>query len=160
MSAKLRGHMFHSSNFFMKKIFLSLSVVLSIVLSACGGGSSGSTTTAPTQLQVTDTLVGTGAMAAAGSTISVHYTGWLYDDKASQYRGKQFDSSIGKTPFSFKLGVGQVIAGWDQGVVGMKVGGKRTLIIPSALGYGSTGAGSAIPPNAALVFEVELLAVQ
>ena len=134
MSAKLRGHMFHSSNFFMKKIFLSLSVVLSIVLSACGGGSSGSTTTAPTQLQVTDTLVGTGAMAAAGSTISVHYTGWLYDDKASQY--------------------------WDQGVVGMKVGGKRTLIIPSALGYGSTGAGSAIPPNAALVFEVELLAVQ
>ena len=160
MSAKLRGHMFHLSNFFMKKIFLSLSVVLSIVLSACGGGSSDSTTTAPTQLQVTDTLIGMGAMAAAGSTIAVHYTGWLYDDKASQYRGKQFDSSIGKTPFSFKLGAGQVIAGWDQGVVGMKVGGKRTLIIPSALGYGSTGAGSAIPPNAALVFEVELLAVQ
>lgn len=143
----------------MKKIFLSLSVVLSIVLSACGGGG-GSTTTEPTQLQVTDTLVGTGATAAAGNTITVHYTGWLYDEKASQYRGKQFDSSIGKTPFSFKLGVGQVIAGWDQGVVAMKVGGKRTLIIPSALGYGSTGAGSAIPPNAALVFEVELLAVQ
>lgn len=144
---------------FMKKIFLSLSVVLSIVLSACGGGG-GSTTTEPTQLQVTDTLVGTGATAAAGNTITVHYTGWLYDEKASQYRGKQFDSSIGKTPFSFKLGAGQVIAGWDQGVVAMKVGGKRTLIIPSALGYGSTGAGSAIPPNAALVFEVELLAVQ
>ena len=160
MSTKLRGCMFHSSNFFMKKIFLSLSVVLSIVLSACGSGSSVSTTTEPTQLQVTDTLVGTGATAAAGNTITVHYTGWLYDEKASQYRGKQFDSSIGKTPFSFKLGVGQVIAGWDQGVVGMKVGGKRTLIIPSALGYGSTGAGSAIPPNAALIFEVELLAVQ
>jgi FKBP-type peptidyl-prolyl cis-trans isomerase FkpA len=109
---------------------------------------------------VTDILVGTGATATAGNTITVHYTGWLYDEKASQYRGKQFDSSIGKTPFSFKLGVGQVIAGWDQGVVGMKVGGKRTLIIPSALGYGSTGAGSAIPPNAALVFEVELLSVQ
>ncbi len=142
----------------MKKIFLSLAVVLSIVLSACGGG--GSATTEPTQLQVTDTVVGTGTTAAAGNTITVHYTGWLYDEKASQFRGKQFDSSVGKTPFSFKLGVGQVIAGWDQGVVGMKVGGKRTLIIPSALGYGSAGAGSAIPPNAALVFEVELLAVQ
>ena len=143
----------------MKKIFLSIFAVLSFVLSACGGGG-GSTSTAPTQLQVTDSLVGTGTAAAAGNTITVHYTGWLYDETASQYRGKQFDSSVGKTPFSFKLGVGQVIAGWDQGVVGMKVGGKRTLIIPSALGYGSTGAGSAIPPNAALVFDVELLSVQ
>lgn len=142
----------------MKKILLSLSVVLSIVLSACGGG--GSSSSEPTQLQVTDTLVGTGVTAAAGNTITVHYTGWLYDEKASQYRGKQFDSSVGKTPFTFKLGIGQVIAGWDQGVVGMKVGGKRTLIIPSALGYGSTGAGSAIPPNASLVFDVELLSVQ
>ena len=143
----------------MKKIFLSIFAVLSFVLSACGGGG-GSTSTAPTQLQVTDSLVGTGTAAAAGNTITVHYTGWLYDETASQYRGKQFDSSVGKTPFSFKLGVGQVIEGWDQGVVGMKVGGKRTLIIPSALGYGSTGAGSAIPPNAALVFDVELLSVQ
>ena len=143
----------------MKKIFLSIFAVLSFVLSACGGGG-GSPSTAPTQLQVTDSLVGTGTAAAAGNTITVHYTGWLYDETASQYRGKQFDSSVGKTPFSFKLGVGQVIAGWDQGVVGMKVGGKRTLIIPSALGYGSTGAGSAIPPNAALVFDVELLSVQ
>jgi FKBP-type peptidyl-prolyl cis-trans isomerase FkpA len=150
--------MFHSTNFPMKKIFLSIFAVLSFVLSACGGG--GSPSTAPTQLQVTDSLVGTGTAAAAGNTITVHYTGWLYDETASQYRGKQFDSSVGKTPFSFKLGVGQVIAGWDQGVVGMKVGGKRTLIIPSALGYGSTGAGSAIPPNAALVFDVELLSVQ
>jgi FKBP-type peptidyl-prolyl cis-trans isomerase FkpA len=151
--------MFHSTNFPMKKIFLSIFAVLSFVLSACGGGG-GSTSTAPTQLQVTDSLVGTGTAAAAGNTITVHYTGWLYDETASQYRGKQFDSSVGKTPFSFKLGVGQVIEGWDQGVVGMKVGGKRTLIIPSALGYGSTGAGSAIPPNAALVFDVELLSVQ
>jgi FKBP-type peptidyl-prolyl cis-trans isomerase FkpA len=151
--------MFHSTNFPMKKIFLSIFAVLSFVLSACGGGG-GSPSTAPTQLQVTDSLVGTGTAAAAGNTITVHYTGWLYDETASQYRGKQFDSSVGKTPFSFKLGVGQVIAGWDQGVVGMKVGGKRTLIIPSALGYGSTGAGSAIPPNAALVFDVELLSVQ
>lgn len=158
LSAKLRVTCFIHLTF-MKKIFLSLSVVLSIVLSACGGGG-GSTTTEPAQLQVTDILVGTGATATAGNTITVHYTGWLYDEKASQYRGKQFDSSIGKTPFSFKLGVGQVIAGWDQGLVGMKVGGKRTLIIPSALGYGSTGAGSAIPPNAALVFDVELLSVQ
>ena len=151
--------MFHSTNFPMKKIFLSIFAVLSFVLSACGGGG-GSPSTAPTQLQVTDSLVGTGTAAAAGNTITVHYTGWLYDETASQYRGKQFDSSVGKTPLSFKLGVGQVIAGWDQGVVGMKVGGKRTLIIPSALGYGSTGAGSAIPPNAALVFDVELLSVQ
>jgi FKBP-type peptidyl-prolyl cis-trans isomerase FkpA len=144
----------------MQKLLLSLCVVLSFVLSACGGG--GSAASGPTQLQVTDTLVGTGATAAAGNTLTVNYTGWLYDANAAQNHGNQFDSSMGagRSPFVFRLGVGQVIAGWDQGVLGMKVGGKRTLIIPSALGYGSVGAGSLIPPNSALVFDVELLAVQ
>ena len=144
----------------MKKILLSLSLALSFLLAACGGGNS--SPTGPTQLQVTDTVVGTGATAAAGNTLTVNYTGWLYDANAAQNHGTQFDSSLGagRTPFVFRMGVGQVIAGWDQGVLGMKVGGKRTLIIPSSLAYGSAGAGSLIPPNSALVFDVELLAVQ
>ncbi|HLO95231.1 MAG TPA: FKBP-type peptidyl-prolyl cis-trans isomerase, partial [Burkholderiaceae bacterium] len=91
-----------------------------------------------------------------------HYTGWLYDAKAAGFKGSKFDSSLDRgQPFTFPLGAGQVIAGWDQGVPGMKVGGKRTLIIPASLGYGSRGAGNGvIPPNAALVFEVEMLGVQ
>jgi FKBP-type peptidyl-prolyl cis-trans isomerase FkpA len=111
-------------------------------------------------LEVTDTTVGTGATATAGNTLTVNYTGWLYNASAPNFRGTQFDTSTGKTPFQFKLGVGQVIAGWDQGLVGMRVGGSRTLIIPSSLGYGSAGAGNVIPPDAALVFTVDLLAVQ
>ena len=114
-----------------------------------------------TSLQVSDTTVGTGAAAAAGKTVSVHYTGWLYDGKAADHHGKKFDSSRDHgEPFEFRLGAGMVIRGWDQGVAGMKVGGKRTLVIPSELGYGSRGAGGAIPPNATLVFDVELLAVK
>ena len=113
-----------------------------------------------TSLQVTDVTVGKGAAATAGKQVSVHYTGWLYDPKAADKHGKKFDSSRDHgEPFSFKLGAGQVIRGWDQGVAGMKVGGKRTLVIPSELGYGSRGAGGAIPPNATLVFDVELLDV-
>jgi FKBP-type peptidyl-prolyl cis-trans isomerase FkpA len=113
-----------------------------------------------TSLQITDVKVGTGASAASGKTVSVHYTGWLYDPKAADKHGKKFDSSKDHgEPFSFKLGSGQVIRGWDQGVAGMKVGGKRTLVIPSELGYGSKGAGGAIPPNATLLFDVELLGV-
>jgi len=104
--------------------------------------------------------VGNGAAATAGKQVSVHYTGWLYDPKAADKHGKKFDSSRDHgEPFSFKLGAGQVIRGWDQGVAGMKVGGKRTLVIPSELGYGSRGAGGAIPPNATLLFDVELLGV-
>jgi FKBP-type peptidyl-prolyl cis-trans isomerase FkpA len=113
-----------------------------------------------TSLQITDVTVGTGAVAASGKQVSVHYTGWLYDPKAADKHGKKFDSSRDHgEPFSFKLGVRQVISGWDQGVAGMKVGGKRTLVIPSELGYGSKGAGGAIPPNATLLFDVELLGV-
>jgi FKBP-type peptidyl-prolyl cis-trans isomerase FkpA len=115
---------------------------------------------APTSLVKTDTVVGTGAEALGGSEVQVHYTGWLYDPKAADLHGTQFDSSVGREAFSFPLGGGRVIKGWDQGVAGMKVGGKRTLIIPSALGYGAGGAGGVIPPNATLVFDVELLGVK
>src|SRR5215208_6189382 len=114
-----------------------------------------------TSLQITDGKVGAGAAATAGKTVSVHYTGWLYDPKAVNKQGKKFDSSKDHgEPFEFKLGAGSVIRGWDQGVAGMKVGGKRTLVIPSELGYGSRGAGGAIPPNATLLFDVELLDVK
>lgn len=144
----------------MKKLVLCITLIFASLLSACGGGSD-NTPVGPTQLQTTDSFIGTGATAVAGNTLTVNYTGWLYDAAAAQNHGKQFDTSIGRAPFSFKLGAGQVIAGWDQGLVGMKVGGKRTLIIPSTLGYGSTSVGGGlIPPNSALVFDVELLSVQ
>ena len=108
----------------------------------------------PDGLKVTDDVVGTGTEAQKGKTVSVHYTGWLAD-------GTRFDSSRDRnTPFSFPLGQGQVIKGWDEGVAGMKVGGKRTLTIPADLGYGARGAGGVIPPNATLKFEVELLDVK
>ncbi len=107
-----------------------------------------------TELKIEDTKVGLGAEAVTGKSVMVHYTGWLTD-------GTKFDSSKDRNePFSFQVGAGQVIVGWDQGVVGMKVGGIRKLTIPSSLGYGSRGAGGVIPPNATLVFEVELLRVQ
>ena len=108
-------------------------------------------------LQYTDSTVGTGAEATAGKKVSVHYTGWLYNNGE---KGKKFDSSLDRgQPFSFPLGAHQVIQGWDEGVAGMKVGGKRTLIIPPELGYGARGAGSVIPANATLMFDVELLKV-
>ena len=114
-------------------------------------------TTLPSGLAYHDEAVGTGPAAQAGQTVQVHYTGWL-DDGGK--RGRKFDSSRDRgQPFSFKLGAQQVIAGWDQGVAGMHVGGKRTLIIPPALGYGARGAGGVIPPGATLIFDVELLGV-
>ena len=117
-------------------------------------------TTTPSGLQYEDTVPGTGAEAAAGNHVRVHYTGWLHDPMAKNSRGKKFDSSKDRgDPFSFGLGGGQVIRGWDEGVQGMKVGGTRVLTIPADLGYGARGAGGAIPPNAMLVFEVELLGV-
>ena len=109
----------------------------------------------------TDVKVGNGTEAATGKTVSVHYTGWLYDEQAAKKQGKKFDSSRDRgKPFQFPLGAGRVIKGWDQGVAGMKVGGQRTLIIPPNMGYGSRGAGSSIPPNATLLFDVELLGVE
>ena len=108
-------------------------------------------------LQYEDTTTGAGAEAAAGQHVSVHYTGWLYKDGV---KGTKFDSSKDRgDPFSFALGAGQVIRGWDEGVQGMRVGGTRVLVIPAQLGYGARGAGGVIPPNATLMFEVELLGV-
>ena len=109
-------------------------------------------------LQIIDSKEGTGATPKAGQTCVMHYTGWLYE---SGQKGKKFDSSVDRNePFEFKIGMRQVIAGWDEGVASMKVGGKRTLIIPPELGYGARGAGGVIPPNATLMFDVELLAVK
>src|SRR6516165_11278718 len=113
----------------------------------------------PNGLKYTDDKTGDGAAATAGNKVSVHYTGWLYNNGV---KGAKFDSSVDRgQPFQFTLGAHQVIAGWDEGVAGMKVGGKRTLIIPPELGYGARGAGGgAIPPNATLIFDVDLLQVQ
>lgn len=113
-----------------------------------------------TELIKTDVKQGQGDLATAGKSVSVHYTGWLYDAAAPDQHGKKFDSSRDRNePFDFPLGAGRVIKGWDQGVEGMKVGGQRTLVIPAHLGYGARGAGGVIPPNATLVFDVELLGV-
>ncbi len=113
------------------------------------------------QLIKNDVQQGTGAEAVSGKNVSVHYTGWLYDEAAPEHKGKKFDSSRDRNePFEFRLGAGMVIQGWDQGVAGMKIGGQRTLIIPADMGYGKRGAGGVIPPNATLVFDVELLGVR
>lgn len=113
------------------------------------------------ELQRIDIVSGDGAVARSGDEVSVHYTGWLYDEAAPDKRGAQFDSSRERgRPFSFPLGMGKVIRGWDEGVAGMRVGGKRVLHIPAWLGYGQKGAGGVIPPGASLVFEVELLDVK
>lgn len=128
-------------------------------LTACGGGSGDSSSSSavanPAAFSATDTVVGTGAVAATGKTATVTYTGWLYSTTATGNKGTQFDTGT----FSFVVGAGQVISGFDTGVTGMKVGGSRTLLIPSSMGYGATGSG-AIPANAGLVFDVTLTAVQ
>ena len=113
-----------------------------------------------TELQIIDIAPGEGAQAGAGNDVVVHYTGWLYDPSQPESKGAKFDSSLDRgQPFSFPLGAGRVIRGWDEGVAGMLVGGKRTLIIPPDMGYGSRGAGGVIPPDATLMFEVELLEI-
>jgi peptidylprolyl isomerase len=127
-------------------------------LPAAMAQTAGETMTTPLGLKMIDTKVGTGAQPTKGQTVVVNYTGWLYDNGV---KGQKFDSSLDRGyPFMFKIGQGEVIQGWDDGVATMKVGGKRTLIIPPALGYGSRGAGGAIPPNATLMFDVELLEVK
>jgi FKBP-type peptidyl-prolyl cis-trans isomerase len=136
-------------------------LILSLVMAAaCGGNDAAPSGVDIPALQVLDRTTGAGADATSGRLVTVHYTGWLYSTTAAGNKGTQFDSSRDRNqPFSFPLGTGQVIRGWDQGLLGMRVGGVRSLMIPSSLAYGSAGRGS-IPPNSALVFDIELLAVQ
>ena len=142
----------------LKGALVALVLVSVATPSPAADGAPGKMTELANGLKYTDTNVGTGAEATKGHKVSVHYTGWLYNNGA---KGAKFDSSLDRgQPFAFGLGAGQVIQGWDEGVAGMKVGGKRTLIIPPALGYGARGAGGVIPPNATLMFDVELLGVQ
>lgn len=147
----------------MARIVTAL-LCVSLFAAACGGGSSSPTSPSSqpsASYSQTDLRVGTGADAVIGRRLTVNYTGWLYDPAQPENKGRQFDSSAGRSPFVFTLGAGQVIRGWDTGVVGMKVGGQRRLILPPDLAYGSAGAGGGtIPPNATLVFDIELLDVQ
>ena len=138
-----------------------LAVTGIVALTACGAPELPPATVGVEKMQVTDLVVGNGAEAVAGKSVTVHYSGWLYDPAQPESKGKPFDSSrdAGR-PFTFSLGAGQVIAGWDQGVQGMKVGGQRRLVIPHHLAYGERGAGGVIPPRASLVFDVELLDVR
>ena len=132
----------------------------SIFLAACGGDGSAENSSVA-ELIRQDEQVGAGAEAQSGRVVTVHYTGWLYDAARADHKGAKFDSSRDRNePFSFNLGAGEVIPGWDQGVAGMKVGGRRTLTIPPDMGYGARGAGGVIPPNATLLFDVELLNVR
>ena len=134
-------------------------LVAVITLAACGGGGSAESDVAELIKQYA--RVGTGAEAQPGRVVTVHYTGWLYDATRADHKGSKFDSSRDRNePFSFNLGAGEVIQGWDEGVAGMKVGGQRTLTIPANMGYGARGAGGVIPPNATLLFDVELLNVK
>lgn len=135
----------------------ALAATLALTMSACGGGND--TPTSPTVnvgFQITDIRVGTGTEATNTRTVTVAYVGWLYSTSATENKGTRFDGGV----ISFQLGAGRVIRGWDQGILGMKVGGQRRLVIPPDLAYGSTGAGGVIPPNATLVFDVELQGVQ
>jgi FKBP-type peptidyl-prolyl cis-trans isomerase FkpA len=140
-----------------RTLTLAALALICTVTAACVGSATGPSTNVPyTQ---TDLKVGTGATAALGNTLTVNYTGWLYDPDKPDDKGIVFDTSAGATPFSFTLGAGQVIKGWDQGVSGMKIGGIRRLIIPPSLAYGGTRSG-AIPPYSTLVFDIELVNVQ
>ena len=143
-----------------RRRFLALSFSLAALPFAAPASAqtTGKPMTTASGLQIIDTKVGTGASPKPGQTCVMHYTGWLYENGA---KGKKFDSSVDRgQPFEFPIGQGRVIKGWDEGVASMKVGGKRTLIIPPELGYGARGAGGVIPPNATLIFEVELLGVK
>jgi peptidylprolyl isomerase len=139
-------------------VMLAAALAASVTTTTSLAQTAGTTMTTPTGLQITDTKVGTGATPKTGQICVMHYTGWLYQNGA---KGQKFDSSVDRgQPFEFPIGTRRVIAGWDEGVATMKVGGKRTLVIPPTLGYGARGAGGVIPPNATLIFEVELLDVK
>lgn len=143
----------------MLKLLRSAALILAMILPVYPAFSGDAP--AITKLIKTDTKVGAGAEAVSGKKVSVHYTGWLYAPSKPDHKGQKFDSSVDRgQPFVFPLGAGLVIKGWDEGVAGMKVGGKRSLIIPPDMAYGERGAGGVIPPNATLIFDVELLGVQ
>ena len=151
----------------MRLLLSAAALLLTTCLALAQTGTTDSTTTSSkmdaklNELQKIDNKVGTGAEAIKGVSVVVHYTGWLYAPTAPDHKGTKFDSSRDRNePFTFPLGGGRVIRGWDEGVAGMKVGGQRTLIIPPDMGYGSRGAGGVIPPGATLVFDVELLDVK
>jgi peptidylprolyl isomerase len=136
----------------------AIAISLSVAPFGALAQTAGKTMTTASGLQIIDTTVGTGVSPKPGQICVMHYTGWLYEDGK---KGKKFDSSVDRNePFEFPIGQRRVIAGWDEGVASMQVGGKRTLIIPPELGYGARGAGGVIPPNATLMFDVELLAVK
>ena len=140
---------------------LRFAACLTVLLLSAGGGPPPYTGGEVAELQHIDVTDGTGEPAITGDEVSVHYTGWLYDQNAPDKRGKKFDSSRDRgEPLVFRLGTGRVIRGWDDGIAGMQRGGKRELQIPSGLGYGARGAGKIIPPGASLVFEVELLDIR
>ena len=142
-------------------MLVTLMTVVLVTAACSNNGGTGDGMSNITELMKTDVRAGDGNEAVAGRNVTVHYTGWLYNETATDHKGRKFDSSRDRNePFSFRLGGGQVISGWDQGVAGMKVGGQRTLTIPPGLGYGAQGAGGVIPPNATLVFDVELLDVR
>ena len=142
----------------MRRLWMPLLAALLLTACADPGPPPGGTIAA---FQTIDEKVGDGAVAKSGQEVVVHYTGWNYDEKAPDKHGSKFDSSRDRNePFTFLLGAGRVIRGWDEGVAGMRVGGKRVLMIPPAYGYGRKGAGGVIPPNGSLVFEVELLEVR
>jgi len=132
-------------------------IAIGAVTAGCTDAPASPTTSVP--FSQTDVVVGVGGDALTGATLTVNYTGWLYDAAKADKKGLQFDSSIGKTPFTFTLGSGQVIKGWDQGIPGMRVGGRRRLVIPPSLAYGNTRTGL-IPSNSTLVFDVDLLSIQ
>lgn len=146
----------------IKALFFIPMLMAMLIIGGCSGPSEPPRMAGGvTELEIIGVVVGSGTEARAGQSVTVHYSGWLYDENAADKKGSKFDSSVDRgKPFEFPLGAGRVIKGWDQGVAGMKVGGTRTLIIPPDFGYGARGAGRTIPANASLVFEVELLGVE
>ena len=140
---------------------ISILGVMSCLTSGCGSSSTptSASSTVNVPFSSTDLVVGTGRVAANGNKVTTNYTGWLYSTTAAENKGQQFDTSIGKTPFTFTLGTTGIIQGWNQGIVGMAVGGKRRLVLPPSLAYGSAGAPPSIPSNATLVFDIDVVSI-